>query len=61
MIRWLLDAQQSQLAFAFGIIFVAVLAVKFEAMLLVVALVVALTLLENKPLALDFICVALES
>jgi hypothetical protein len=35
--------------------------VKFEAMLLVVALVVALTLLENKPLALDFICVALES
>ena len=28
MIRWVLDAQQSQLAFAFGIIFVAVLAVK---------------------------------
>ncbi|VVM19464.1 hypothetical protein BSPWISOXPB_9412 [uncultured Gammaproteobacteria bacterium] len=28
MIRWILDAQQSQLAFAFGIIFVAVLAVK---------------------------------
>jgi hypothetical protein len=30
-------------------------------MLVVVALVLALTLLENKPLALDFICVALES
>jgi beta-lactamase regulating signal transducer with metallopeptidase domain len=36
-------------------------AVKFEAMLVVVALVLALILLENKPLALDFICVALES
>ncbi|VVM17853.1 hypothetical protein BSPWISOXPB_10600 [uncultured Gammaproteobacteria bacterium] len=40
---------------------VRLLAVKFEAMLGVVALVLALTLLENKPLALDFICVALES
>ncbi|VVM17933.1 hypothetical protein BSPWISOXPB_7102 [uncultured Gammaproteobacteria bacterium] len=40
---------------------VRLLAVKFEAMLVVVALVLALTLLENKPLALDFICVALES
>ncbi|SSC08938.1 hypothetical protein BTURTLESOX_1104 [bacterium endosymbiont of Bathymodiolus sp. 5 South] len=37
------------------------LAVKFEAMLVVVALVVALTLLENKLLGLDFICTDLES
>jgi hypothetical protein len=40
---------------------VRLLVVKFEAMLLVVALVLALTLLEKRPLALDFICTDLES
>jgi hypothetical protein len=40
---------------------VRLLVVKFEAILFAVALVLRLTLLENKPLVLDFICVALES
>ncbi|VVM21852.1 hypothetical protein BSPWISOXPB_6130 [uncultured Gammaproteobacteria bacterium] len=39
---------------------VRLLAVKFEAMLCG-GFGAGLTLLENKPLALDFICVALES